>query len=991
MYVVVLLLCCIVGAAAGWEATSSDLQSWYFHRWSSALTYSVEDAPSPQIAFPRAGPFDERRGYARLSKFTERLRAYGFRISAQARQTSELAELIRRRIAPPYREAPVAGLVIRDSNGRVIFDADADARVFVSFEQIPPLLVDTLLFIENRSINDGAGPRQNPAVDWARLSRAALSYGAHELGLSVQLQGGSTLATQLNKYRHSAEGRTFSPADKLREILGATLAAYRTGRETGDTRKQVIVDYLNTMPLGAVPGLGDVYGLGDGLRVWFNMDLADVCAALQSPQPSAEKARVYRHVLALLYAVHAPTDYLMMNRRGLESRINAYAKLLRAAGLVDNRLLELMGSVPLEFAAHRPAAQAPRYIDRKAINAVRIELAHMLDAHGLYDLDRLDLKVDTTIDSRLQDEVTKVLRRLAAPDFVARNGLIGEHLLGRADPSRVIYSFLLLESQPGGNLVRVRTDTVNAPFDVNGEMKLELGSTAKLRTLAHYLDVMAQLYEELAPLDAETLSDRARDARDDLTRWAVSTLLEGQVLDLEAFLAKALERPYSASPAEAFFTGGGIHTFGNFDPAEDTWIMSVRDALVHSTNLVFIRLMRDLVHFHEARLPYDAQSALTFSDDPTRRQLLAEIADQEAQRSLAQAYRRYRQLSPPLILRQLLGARAHAPRALAIVFYAWHLGEKTDLAELEKWLQAQSGEDDPGAAERLRRMYGSPRLTLADLAYLLKSEPLALWCAGQIAHNPTLSWRQLVSGSTAQRQLASAWLLRTRNRAAQDLRLAIRIEQDAFTRMTPFWQELGFPFRSLVPSYATAIGSSADRPIALAELMGIILNDGWRQPTVDTRRLAFGEATPYQTVFEGTPQRGRLVMRPTIARLLRAVLSEVVERGTAIRIGHAFVDEHNMPLPIGGKTGSGDNRINAFTATGRLISSRPVNRTAGFVFYLDDRLIGVITATVVGPQARDYSFTSSLPLAVLKLLAPTLANAAGDISKRPPPPVPDRR
>jgi hypothetical protein len=35
------------------------------------------------------------------------------------------------------------------------------------------------------------------------------------------------------------------------------------------------------------------------------------------------------------------------------------------------------------------------------------------------------------------------------------------------------------------------------PFDVNEGMKLELGSTAKLRTLAHYLDVMAQLYDEL--------------------------------------------------------------------------------------------------------------------------------------------------------------------------------------------------------------------------------------------------------------------------------------------------------------------------------------------------------------------------------------------------------------------------------------------------------------------------------------------------------------
>jgi hypothetical protein len=41
-----------------------------------------------------------------------------------------------------------------------------------------------------------------------------------------------------------------------------------------------------------------------------------------------------------------------------------------------------------------------------------------------------------------------------------------------------------------------------------------------------------------------------------------------------------------------------------------------------------------------------------------------------------------------------------------------------------------------------------------------------------------------------------------------------------------------------VPSYATAIGSSADRPLALAELMGIIVNDGQRRPTEAERNAA---------------------------------------------------------------------------------------------------------------------------------------------------------
>ena len=977
-YWVALFLCCTLGFAGSWEARTSDLQSWFFHRWSSTLHYSIESAPNPQIAFPRSGPFDERRGYTRLPQFTERLQTYGFHISAQASQTPQLAELIHNGIAPPYRESPVAGLIIRDSAGAAVFNSNANVRLFQRFEQVPPLLAETLLFIENRSMGDHASPRQNPAIDWQRSSKAALSYGARKIGLNVPLEGGSTLATQLNKYRHSADGRTLSPTDKLRQIVGASLAAYQEGRDTQETRKQIVVDYLNTMPLSATHGGGDVHGLGDGLRAWFNMDLMEVCAALQSPGASPAKARAYRHVLALLYAVHAPTYYLITDRRRLESRIDTYAELLQAAGILDSRLARLMKTIPLEFAARWTAPEPPQYIERKAINAVRIGLSQLLHVDRLYDVDRLDLQVDSTIDTRLQEDVTRILRQLGSPDFVTTHGLLGPRLLTESDPTEVTYSFLLLESRPEGNLVRVRADTLNAPFDINGEMKLELGSTAKLRTLAHYLDVMAQLYDELLSLDPATLEQDAADPRytayprDTLTRWAAGTLLMDPGLGLEEFLNRALDRRYSASPAEVFFTAGGIHTFGNFDPEENDLVMSVRDALVHSTNLVFIRLMRDIVGFHAARLPYDAHSVLTQSDDPARQRLLTEIGDKEARQSLAQAYRHYRGLRPPQILQRLLGSRTRSPRDLALVFYAWHAGEKTDASTLERWLTEQTGAVVPIDAERLRHTYGSPGLGLADLAYLLRSDALELWCAGELARNPEVSWVHLLSRSLAARQLASVWLFRTRNHNAQDLRLRIRIEQDAFARMTPFWRNLGFPFETLVPSYATAIGSSADRPIALAELMGIILNNGVRRPMLDTRRLTFADGTPYQTVFERTADRGRSVMRPTVAKLLREILEEVVERGTAIRISHVFVDDGDMPLPFGGKTGSGDNRRQAFARGGRLISSRPVNRTAGFVFYLGDRWFGVITATVEGPQAARYIFTSSLPLAILKLLAPAL-------------------
>ena len=110
-------------------------------------------------------------------------------------------------------------------------------------------------------------------------------------------------------------------------------------------------------------------------------------------------------------------------------------------------------------------------------------------------------------------------------------------------------------------------------------------------------------------------------------------------------------------------------------------------------------------------------------------------------------------------------------------------------------------------------------------------------------NDPNFPGRTLADSSDARRK-GSAWLLNGRNRRAQDLRLRIRMEKDAFSRMAPYWQRLGFPFKTMVPSYATAIGNSSDRPVALAELMGILVNDGMRRSSVAERLFILPAALP---------------------------------------------------------------------------------------------------------------------------------------------------
>jgi hypothetical protein len=177
----------------------------------------------------------------------------------------------------------------------------------------------------------------------------------------------------------------------------------------------------------------------------------------------------------------------------------------------------------------------------------------------------------------------------------------------------------------------------------------------------------------------------------------------------------------------------------------------------------------------------------------------------------------------------------------------------------------------------------------------------------------------------------------------------------------------------MVPSLASALGSSGDRPIALAELVGIILNDGMRYPLARLDELHFGSETPYDITLQRSAQSGgERVLKPEIAQALKRAMSLVVSSGTARRVYQAFKRSDGAAYVIGGKTGTGDHRHETYGPGGQVISSRVVNRTATFAFYIGDRFFGVISAHVPGPEAAKFDFTSALAAQLLKILAPSL-------------------
>jgi membrane carboxypeptidase/penicillin-binding protein len=184
---------------------------------------------------------------------------------------------------------------------------------------------------------------------------------------------------------------------------------------------------------------------------------------------------------------------------------------------------------------------------------------------------------------------------------------------------------------------------------------------------------------------------------------------------------------------------------------------------------------------------------------------------------------------------------------------------------------------------------------------------------------------------------------------------------------------MGYPFDSLVPSYATTLGASADRPAALAELMGIIVNGGIRKPVQRIESLHFAQGTPYETLVKPAKDvAGERVLAPEVARAVADAIRGVVSDGTAKRVKTAFVQADGKVIAVGGKTGTGDQRFDVYGAGGRLVESRYVNRSATFVFNIGERFYGSMTAYVQGPQAAHYDFTSALPVQLLVTLAPEL-------------------
>src|SRR6185503_16315235 len=106
----------------------------------------------------------------------------------------------------------------------------------------------------------------------------------------------------------------------------------------------------------------------------------------------------------------------------------AHLPLLARAGVISEELRDAALAIDFSPGASDPEGGNHRP-PRRIAGPVRARLAAMLGTRGFYDLDRLDLGVESTLDVHAQELLSERVEHLSDPEIAAAAGLLGMRLL----------------------------------------------------------------------------------------------------------------------------------------------------------------------------------------------------------------------------------------------------------------------------------------------------------------------------------------------------------------------------------------------------------------------------------------------------------------------------------------------------------------------------------------------------------------------------------
>jgi penicillin-binding protein 1B len=251
-----------------------------------------------------------------------------------------------------------------------LFDAEQRSkRQLVKYDEIPPMMVQAVLAIEDRSFFEHSG------VNFVRFFGAVLADLTRRVGLSHQKfdQGGSTLTMQLSR------GFFLNPEDKtVKRKLTEMLISEELERKF--SKQQIFEIYADWVPLGQ-RGSFAISGLAEASQSYFNKELKDVTL------PEA----------ALLAGIIQRPSYLSPYRhpeRALDRR-NLVLESMVETHVITREQADKAKAAPLKLAPPNvEASDAPYFVDM-----VRDQLISRFNEGELNDQ---SYRIYTTLDPDLQ-------------------------------------------------------------------------------------------------------------------------------------------------------------------------------------------------------------------------------------------------------------------------------------------------------------------------------------------------------------------------------------------------------------------------------------------------------------------------------------------------------------------------------------------------------------------------------------------------------------
>jgi len=244
-----------------------------------------------------------------------------------------------------------------------IYPSHQQDRILVQSEELPPVLVDALLAVEDRAFYDHFG------VNLKGVARALVA----NIKAGRTVQGGSTLTQQLVKNYFLSNERTYTR--KLIEMMMATLLEWHYDKD------DILEAYVNEVYLGQ-DGSRAIHGLGLASRFYFDRPLSELNL---------------HHVALLVGLIRGPSEY--NPRRYPERALQRRALVLDVMAeqnLISQEDAEIARNLPLDVSDDPPSGISPY---PAFLDMVQRQLQ---ENYREEDLTSEGLKIFTTLDPQVQ-------------------------------------------------------------------------------------------------------------------------------------------------------------------------------------------------------------------------------------------------------------------------------------------------------------------------------------------------------------------------------------------------------------------------------------------------------------------------------------------------------------------------------------------------------------------------------------------------------------